>query len=206
MKRFLMTVAFLLPLNTYALTPGEVQAIVQQAQESVQSLPQTQEEDIAIAVAVSLSMPRASLLKLGQDAQDAGLTLTFRGVGTEKQNIPDEKPRTIAQRYGKGLIARHMEDFKFLTDAGANVQIDPVLFARHNITDVPRVMVVPVCRSACEHSQAILVARGDVSLRYALDALFKDVTNRLKTETENKQLLKAKTLIEEKLLLLGDRE
>lgn len=206
MKRFLMTLAFLLPLKTSALTPDEVQAIVQQAQESVQTLPQTQEEDIAIAIAVSLSMPRASLLKLGQDARDAGLTLTFRGVGTEIQNRPDEKPRTIAQRYGKGLIARHMEDFKFLTDAGANVQIDPVLFTRHNITDVPRVMVVPVCRSACERTQAILVARGDVSLRYALEALFKDVTNRLKTETENKQLLKAKTLIEEKLLLLGDRE
>lgn len=206
MKRFLMTLAFLLPLNTSALTPGEVQAIVEQAQESVQTLPQTQEEDIAIAVAVSLSMPRASLLKLGQDARDAGLALTFRGVGTEIQNRPDEKPRTIAQRYGKGLIARHMEDFKFLTDAGANVQIDPVLFARHNITDVPRIMVVPVCRSACERTQAILVARGDVSLRYALDALFKDVTNRFKTEPENKQLLKAKSLLEEKLLQLGDRE
>ena len=206
MKRFLMTLAFLLPLNTSALTPGEVQAIVQQAQESVPTLPQTQEEDIAIAVAVSLSMPRASLLKLGQDARDAGLTLTFRGVGTEIQNRPDEKPQTVAQRYGKGLIARHMEDFKFLTDAGTNVQIDPVLFARHNITDVPRVMVVPVCRSACERTQAILVARGDVSLRYALDALFKDVTNRFKTEPENKQLLKAKSLLEEKLLQLGDRE
>lgn len=206
MKRFLMTLAFLLPLNTSALTPGEVQAIVQQAQESVQTLPQTQEEDIAIAIAVSLSMPRSSLLKLGQDARDAGLTLTFRGVGTEIQNRPDEKPRTIAQRYGKGLIARHMEDFKFLTDAGANVQIDPVLFARHNITDVPRVMVVPVCRSACERTQAILVARGDVSLRYALDALFNDVTNRFKTEPENKQLLKVKSLLEEKLLQLGDRE
>lgn len=206
MKRFLMTLAFLLPLNTSALTPGEVQAIVQQAQESVQTLPQTQEEDIAIAVAVSLSMPRASLLKLGQDAQDAGLTLTFRGVGTEIQNRPDEKPQTVAQRYGKGLIARHMEDFKFLTNVGVNIQIDPVLFARHNITDVPRVMVVPVCRSACERTQAILVARGDVSLRYALEALFKDVTNQLKTEPENKQLLKVKSLLEEKLLRLGDRE
>ena len=206
MKRFLMALAFLLPLNTSALTPGEVQAIVQQAQESLQTLPQTQEEDIAIAIAVSLSMPRASLLKLGQDARDAALTLTFRGVGTEIQNRPDEKPQTVAQRYGKGLIARHMEDFKFLTDAGANVQIDPVLFARHNITDVPRVMVIPVCRSACERTQAILVARGDVSLRYALEALFKDVTNQLKTEPENKQLLKVKSLLEEKLLRLGDRE
>lgn len=206
MKRFVMTLAFLLPLNTYALTPGEVQAIVQQAQESVQTLPQTQEEDITIAIAVSLSMPKASLLKLGQDARDAGLALTFRGVGTEIPQDRTGKSKSVLERYGKGLIARHMEDFKFLTDAGANVQIDPVLFARHNITDVPRVMVVPVCRSACEHSQAILVARGDVSLRYALDALFKDVTNRFKTEPENKQLLKAKSLLEEKLLQLGDRE
>lgn len=205
MKRFLMTLAFLLPLNTSALTPGEVQAIVQQAQESVQTLPQTQEEDIAIAVAVSLSMPRASLLKLGQDARDAGLTLTFRGVGTEIQNRPDEKPRTVAQRYGKGLIARHMEDFKFLTGAGANVQIDPVLFARHNITDVPRVMVIPVCHTACEHNQAILVARGDVSLRYALDALHKEASEQLKAKPESQELQKALKLIEGALNRLGDR-
>ena len=200
-----MTLGILLPLNTYALTPGEVQAIVQQAQESVQTLPQTQKEDIAIAITVSLSMPRASLLKLGQDARDAGLTLTFRGVGTEIQNRPDEKPQTVAQRYGKGLIARHMEDFKFLTDAGANVQIDPVLFARHNITDVPRVMVVPVCRSACERTQAILVARGDVSLRYALDTLHKEGSERLKVNPNRQELQKALKLIEDALLRLGDR-
>lgn len=205
MKRFIMTLGILLPLNTYALTPGEVQAIVQQAQKSVQTLPQTQEEDIAIAITVSLSMPRASLLKLGQDARDAGLTLTFRGVGTEIQNRPDEKPQTVAQRYGKGLIARHMEDFKFLTDAGANVQIDPVLFARHNITDVPRVMVVPVCRSACERTQAILVARGDVSLRYALEALFKEGTEKLRVNPNSQELQKTLQLIEDALARLGDR-
>lgn len=205
MKRFLMTLGILLPLNTYALTPGEVQTIVEQAQEFVQTLPQTQEEDIAIAITVSLSMPRASLLKLGQDARDAGLTLTFRGVGTEIQNRPDEKPRTVAQRYGKGLIARHMEDFKFLTDAGANVQIDPVLFARHNITDVPRVMVIPVCHTACEHNQAILVARGDVSLRYALDALHKEASEQLKAKPESQELQKDLKLIEGALNRLGDR-
>lgn len=205
MKRFLMTLAFLLPLNTSALTPGEVQAIVQQAQESVQTLPQTQEEDTAIAIAVSLSMPKASLLKLGQDARDAGLALTFRGVGTEIPQDRTGKSKSVLERYGKGLIARHMEDFKFLTDVGANVQIDPVLFARHGITDVPRVMVVPVCRSACEHSQAILVARGDVSLRYALDALHKEGSEQLKTNPENLVLKKALKLIEDALLRLGDR-
>ena len=205
MKKSMLYLCAALSFNAYALTPGEIQSLVQQAQESAQSLPQTQEEDIAIAITVSLSMPRASLLKLGQDARDAGLTLTFRGVGTEIQNRPDEKPRTVAQRYGKGLIARHMEDFKFLTDAGVNVQIDPVLFAKHGIADVPRVMVVPVCRSACEHSQAILVASGDVSLRYALDALHKEGSEQLKTNHEKLVLKKALKLIEDALLRLGDR-
>ena len=205
MKKFMLYLCAALSFNAYALTPAEIQSLVQQTQETVQSLPRSQEEDIAIAVAVSLSMPRASLLKLGQDARDAGLALTFRGVGTEIQNRPDEKPRTIAQRYGKGLIARHMEDFKFLTNAGANVQIDPVLFARHNITDVPRVMVVPVCRSACEHTQAILVARGDVSLRYALETLFKDASDKLKAKSESQELQKALKLIEGALNRLGDR-
>lgn len=205
MKKFMLYLCAALSFNAYALTPGEIQSLVQQAQETVQSLPQTQEEDIAIAIAVSLSMPRASLLKLGQDARDAGLALTFRGVGTEIKNKPDEKPQTVAQRYGKGLIARHMEDFKFLTNTGANVQIDPVLFARHNITDVPRVMVAPVCLTACEHSQAILVARGDVSLRYALDALHKEGSEQLKTNHEKLVLKKALKLIEDALLRLGDR-
>lgn len=205
MKRFVMTLAFLLPLNTYALTPGEVQAIVQQAQESVQTLPQTQEEDITIAIAVSLSMPKASLLKLGQDARDAGLALTFRGVGTEIPQDRTGKSKSVLERYGKGLIARHMEDFKFLTDAGANVQIDPVLFARHNITDVPRVMVVPVCRSACERTQAILVARGDVSLRYALETLFKEGSEKLSVNPNSQELQKALKLIEGALNRLGDR-
>ncbi len=200
-----MTLAFLLPLNTSALTPGEVQAIVQQAQESVQTLPQTQEEDIAIAVAVSLSMPKASLLKLGQDTRDAGLALTFRGVGKEIPQDRTGKSKSVLERYGKGLIARHMEDFKFLTDAGANVQIDPVLFARHNITDVPRVMVVPVCRSACERTQAILVARGDVSLRYALEALFKEGSEKLRVNPNSQELQKALKLIEDALTRLGDR-
>lgn len=205
MKQLLFSLGLALSFNTFALTPGEIQTLVQEAQESVQALPQTQEEDIAIVITVSLSMPKASLLKLGRDAKDAGLALTFRGVGTEINNKSDEKPRTIAERYGKRLIARHMEDFQFLTDGGANIQIDPVLFARHNITDVPRVMVVPVCRTQCEKSQALFVARGDVSLRYALEVLFKDASEKLKADPDSKELQKAQKLIGEALNRLGDR-
>ena len=205
MKHLIFSLGVVLSFNAFALTPGEIQTLVQEALESVQALPQTQEEDIAIAIAVSLSMPKASLLKLGQDARDAGLTLTFRGVGTEVRNDHSQKPKSVLERYGKGLIARHIEDFQFLTNAGANIQIDPVLFARHGITDVPRVMVVPVCRSACERSQALFVARGDVSLRYALEALFKDTSEKLKADPDSKQLQKALKLIDEALNRLGDR-
>lgn len=205
MKNFMLYLCAALSFNAYALTPGEIQSLVQQAQETVQSLPQTQEEDIAIAIAVSLSMPRASLLKLGQDARDAGLALSFRGVGKEVPQDCRGKSKSVLERYGKGLIARHMEDFKFLTNVGVNIQIDPVLFARHNITDVPRVMVVPVCRSACERTQAILVARGDVSLRYALETLFKEGTEKLRVNPNSQEMQKALKLIENALARLGDR-
>ena len=205
MKKLIFSLLATISFNAYALTPADVQSLVQQAKDSVQSLPQTQEEDIAITIAVSLSMPKASLLKLGQDARAAGLALTFRGVGKEVPQDPSAKPKSVVERYGKGLIARHLEDFKFLTDIGASVQIDPVLFARHGITDVPRVRVVPVCRTACEQKQALLVARGDVSLRYALESLFKDASEKLKAKPERQDLQKALKLIQEALSRLGER-
>lgn len=193
-------------VRVLALTLQEVQQAVLDAQAAVETLPQVQEENLAIVIAVSLSMPKASLEKLAIDARDAGLALTFRGVGKEIPNDPSTKPKSVIERYGKGLIARHMEDFRFLTDLGVGVQIDPVVFTRHRITDVPRVMVVPVCRTACETAQAVFIARGDVSLRYALEVLFKDASDKLKTDPENKQLIKARSLIEGSLLRLGDRE
>lgn len=205
MKRFLFCILCSWSLNTYALTPAEVQALVQDAQQSVERLPQVQEEDLAIVIAVSLSMPKASLEKLAIDARDAGLALTFRGVGKEIPNDPSDKPKSVLQRYGKGLIARHMEDFKFLTDHGVGVQIDPVVFTRHRITDVPRVMVVPVCRTACESSQALFVARGDVSLRYALETLSRESSTQIAKDPESKVLQKARQLLNDALLRLGDR-
>ncbi len=197
--------ALLFASNSWALTPEEVQKAVAEAQSTVQNLPSAEEDSLAIAIAVSLSMPRASLLRLGQDAKDAGLTLTFRGVGQEVKTQANEKPRTVLETYGKGLIRRHLEDFRFLSEAGVNVQIDPVLFARHHITDVPRVMVVPVCRTACEKSEALLVARGDVTLRYALEHLKKELQEQLSQEPENPRFIKAQTLIDRALQRLGDR-
>lgn len=188
-----------------ALTPQDVQNLVQEAQTAVEKLPAHEEEQMAVAIAVSLSMPKASLLRLAEDARDAELPLTFRGVGTEITNKPDEKPKTTLERYGKGLVARHMRDFEFLREAGATVQIDPVLFNRHGITDVPRVLVVPVCRSACEKASLLFEARGDVTLRYALEHIQNEITRALNTDSENTQLIHAKDLVQRYLDRLGDR-
>lgn len=189
----------------FALTPEDVQNLVQEAQTAVEKLPSQEEEQVAVAIAVSLSMPKASLLRLAEDARDAGLPLTFRGVGTEITNKPEEKPKTILERYGKGLVARHMRDFEFLREVGATVQIDPVFFKRHAITDVPRVLVVPVCRSACEKASVLFEARGDVTLRYALEHIQNEITRALTTDSENTQLIHAQDLVQRHLDRLGDR-
>lgn len=191
--------------TVFALTPEDVQNIVHEAQTTVEKLPSNEEEQVAVAIAVSLSMPKASLLRLAEDARDAGLPLTFRGVGTEITNKPDEKPKTILERYGKGLVARHMRDFEFLREVGATVQIDPVLFNRHGISDVPRVLVVPVCRTACEKTAVLFEARGDVTLRYALEHIQNEITRALKADSENTQLISAQDLVQRYLDRLGDR-
>ena len=191
--------------NTFALTPEDVQTLVHEAQTAVEKLPSQEEEQVAVAIAVSLSMPKASLIRLAEDARDAGLPLSFRGVGTEINNRPDEKPKTILERYGKGLVARHMRDFEFLRETGATVQIDPVLFNRHGINDVPRVLVAPVCRTACEKASVLFEARGDVTLRYALEHIQNEITRALNTDSENTQLISAQGLVQRYLDRLGDR-
>ena len=191
--------------NTFALTPEDVQTLVHEVQTAVEKLPSQEEEQVAVAIAVSLSMPKASLIRLAEDARDAGLPLSFRGVGTEINNRPDEKPKTILERYGKGLVARHMRDFEFLRETGATVQIDPVLFNRHGINDVPRVLVVPVCRTACEKTSLLFEARGDVTLRYALEHIQKDINRTLAVDPENTQFKKALELVNRYLDHLGDR-
>ena len=126
-------------------------------------------------------------------------------MGTEINNRPDEKPKTILERYGKGLVARHMRDFEFLRETGATVQIDPALFNRHAISDVPRVLVVPVCRSGCEKASPLFEARGDVTLRYALEHIQNEITRALNTDSENTQLIHAQGLVQRYLERLGDR-
>ena len=60
MKNLIFSLLATISFNAYALTPADVQSLVPQAKDSVQSLPQTRAEDIAITLDVSLSMTTAS--------------------------------------------------------------------------------------------------------------------------------------------------
>ena len=205
MRKLLALLATMGVSTAYALTPLELQTVISEAQQSVNDLPEPNEEELVIAIAVSLSMPRASLERLAIDTRDAGLSLSFRGVGVEINDKPDEKHRTVLERYGKGLIARNIEDFKFLTDLGVSIKIDPVLFNRQAIKDVPQILVMPVCKTACENTQALFVARGDVTIHYALDYLNQEIKSALMKNPDDSQLTKASRLVKSALDKLGDR-
>ena len=205
MKKLLILTSLLCASTTYALTPLELQRVVNDAQRSVQTLPTPGDKEVVMAIAVSLSMPRASLIRLGEDAKDAGLALSFRGVGRQIEPKAHDKPRTVLETYGKGVVTRHLSNFKFLTELGVSVKIDPVLFNRQGIVDVPQILLMPVCKSACENNKALFVARGDVTLRYALDYLAKDIEVALKKEPDNAQFIKASRVIRTVLDKLGDR-
>ena len=59
MKRLLFCILCSWSLNTFALTPAEVQTLVQNARQSVERLPQVQEEDLAIVEAMEQKNPDA---------------------------------------------------------------------------------------------------------------------------------------------------
>lgn len=205
MRNLFVLLLSLMMTTAHALTPLELQTVIHEAQEAVEKLPEPNEETFVVAIAVSLSMPKASLIRLGEDAKDAGLALSFRGVGRQIEPKPHNKPRTVLETYGKGLVARHLSDFKFLIERGVSVKIDPVLFNRQGIKDVPQIMVMPVCTSACENQKALFVARGDVTLRYALDYLDKEIDVALKKEPTNPEFIKASEVVKTALNQLGDR-
>ena len=111
-------------------SPEAIASVIERIQNQAQALPANDENSHQIAIAVSLSMPRASLLRLAQDAKDAGLALSFRGVG---ETIPatmtdDGKMPTVIERYGSHLLKRHLASFDFLREVGVTIRIDPMLF------------------------------------------------------------------------------
>lgn len=112
-------------------------------------------------VFVSLSMPRASLIRLGKEVNKAGGTLAFRGFHKDK-------------------MSEMQKALKFLADEGVtDMTVDPDGFKRYNVTAVPTYVVARVKENAeltascgatdqCNGADYVAVS-GDVPLGYALE-------------------------------------
>lgn len=152
---------------------GDIRRSIKEAHSILQTMDETKEStSIDLFVAISKSMPQTSLERLARDAAQAQVPLVLQGVGTR----PEENTmgKTVLETYGRHWIARHMEDWAFVTQTGAVLQIDPTRFKAAGIVDVPQVIVMRHCenRAQCQQKPTwILRARGDVTLDYALEYL-----------------------------------
>ena len=127
-----------------------------------------------LMVFVSLSMPAASLKRIGEQAKKAGAIVVFRGL-----------------KYGlrKGAWADSMNAIKPIADTGADVQINPELFERFHVQVVPTLIVASSAPEGCQGNQCeagSVAVVGDVSMDYALETLAprKDAIGRIARERE----------------------
>lgn len=126
-----------------------------------------QQPDAALFVLVSLSMPPASLGRLAAQAGKAGATLVLRGV------VDGSLTKTAEMT--AAVIRQH---------PGAQFQIDPTLFRRFNVDQVPTfVLAAPTaqgqtCGKDCDAQGTFVRVSGDVTLDYALEHLARQANPR----------------------------
>ncbi len=184
----------------FAQIPNQVQKSerdIRRSIEKAQVILQTMEEakestSIDLFVAISKSMPQTSLQRLARDAAQAQVPLILQGVGTRPEK--NTMGKTVLETYGRHWLARHMEDWAFVTQTGAVLQIDPTRFKAAGILDVPQVIVMRHCenRGQCQQKPTwILRARGDVTLDYALEYLLANLPKEGLSENDT-EIVKAK--------------
>lgn len=121
----------------------------------------SEDERFNLIVFVSLSMPEETLKKLAADTRRAGGVIVLRGL-----------------KFGleKGTWLKSVEAMKPLASTGANVQINPELFAQFGVKSVPTIVVTanPVGDKGCGDGSCaagVGTVVGDVSLEYALERI-----------------------------------
>lgn len=190
-----------------ALSPNDVLQRIERAQRSVNTLSTTHEPQWTLWVAVSFSMPKASLLRLATDVGAAQIPMVFRGVGSEPKKEdpqPKAKPQTQLERYGKAFLARHLADFEPLIKQGASVKLDPKRFEWASVTDVPRLILMRGNREA-SGSALYFTARGDVTLRFALEHLIEELQNTPVSKLTDPEREEALRVLDSALNRLGER-
>ena len=96
LKASWMTFGLLLSAITssaWAIEPVDIAQVVEDSKTQLANLPDPEKGRPSVFVAVSLSMPKASLLRLAHDGKDAQIPLVFRGGG-----LPNTKT-SITPRY-----------------------------------------------------------------------------------------------------------
>lgn len=175
-------VALMFALLTFGVTAQTINSVadinkeVRQAQDLLNTLSTSPTADWDIFVAISKSIPKSSLERLTEDAAIANLPLVLQGVGIKPP--AQEQKGTTLETYGKHWVTRHLEDWTFVTQKGATLQIDPVRFTKARIFDVPQVILMKRCNKGanCEATPLVFRARGDVTLGYAINELRKTLS------------------------------
>lgn len=113
--------------------------------------------DHELLIFVSTSIPKATLVKLGEQAKTAGGILVMRGVKGGLQQ--------------KNALAVMASELQPVAATGVDIQIHPELFTRYNVSAVPTFVLareVTDCGTdACAARMTSLA--GDVSLDFALE-------------------------------------
>ena len=138
--------------------------------------------DERVYVLVSTSVPMSTLknyLLSIEKAKDPGIRMIFRGLPKDNTS---RKPILVMKDFLLRLLARNEDCTMRDRDCRirASVQVDPVVFRRHSITDnVPAIVYArgvrvndPGLSEGMEHNAAVnefYVVRGDVALEYALE-------------------------------------
>lgn len=192
-------------MDSTLVSPDEVLSKVENAQALLETLPNSQRAHWTLWAAVSFSMPETSLMRLATDAKAAGIALVFRGVGTEPEDHqPTEKPQTQLQKFGQGFLARHLSDFKPLVKTGVAVKLDPKRFENAAVTDVPRLILTRES-PGLSGARFDLTARGDVTLRFAIEALIDEIQNTSNSALDDSEREEALRTLQSALAQLGDR-
>lgn len=124
-------------------------------------------EESGLFILVSFSMPRESIERLAAQANKAGATLVLRGMVDDSLKKTAETVADFLKRY-----------------PGAQFQIDPTVFKRFAVAQVPAFVIstqaadAKACGKECDPRNTFSSVAGDVTLDYALEYLAKQRDDR----------------------------
>lgn len=113
-------------------------------------------------VLISLSMPAETVERLADQARKAGAPMVLRGVTDGSLKLTMEKTADIVRKH-----------------PGAEIQIDPTLFRRFSVNQVPAFVLSvrpsdnQTCGKDCDARNTFVMVAGDVSVDYALEHIAK---------------------------------